>query len=527
MRVRRVMERKDETKAFIEKDDDGFKEKIVYKIIPVPYYYPVPVDPDWYNKSYERQFRPNEFSSFPFVDTTVDHGIPPPPPGFPFPRFRHPHPHHVIYEPSTKRVLSPTSPPLSTIHSQSSSPPKSVENGRGNDDATTSPPQHVINKRNHSPLDSIVPVSSAILDKHHNDVSDEERLIKETKKANIEEIIVKTELDDNDEETVTIVNGVESPKDHHEENEGVEAIRDRKRYLMTFPYDQKKRIKVNGHSEGHDSPKLVCSKDEFKEKPVEPVVQVLEKEHVPVVRTEIHEPHFAAFPPGAGIRYQVPPGHHQPVGVPQGVPYVMVPVQSPAAFLHPKIIHQPHFPAELRRSCLDEGKSENLDPKLEYRERHHDGMEKDESPGEVKYHPNGRRARTVFTRQQLSTLNNVFEKHHFVSGERMSELSDQLGLDRKIVKIWFQNKRQYSRKKGSLLERDEEDYYEYQDSFNAGNAPPTMTMVNVNRTIDDISYKLSNDENVTYKINEDYMEKGMDENTDYNKIKEEKLAETV
>lgn len=493
------MERKEETKSFNDKEDERYKEKIVYKIIPVPYYYPVPVDPDWYNKNYERQFRPNEFTSFPFVDTTVEHFVPPPPPGFPFPRFRHPHPHHFIYEP-TKRVVSP--PP--SIHAQASSPPKSqAENGRDEDT-----PHMVKRNQNNSAIESIVPVSAAVIEK--NDITELDRN-KDTKKVPCDEIIIKTELDDS--ETV-IVNGAENPKTVHEENE-IEAIRDRKRYLMTFPYDQKKKVKVNGHAEGHEPAKpVVCTKlDDDKS-------ECNDREPV---RTEIHEPHFAAFPPSAGIRYPAVPANHQAV-MPQGVPYVMVPVQSPA-FLHPKIIHQPHFGPEHRRTSLEEGKltTETIEPKLDFDERNKD--QKAESPGEVKYHPNGRRARTVFTRQQLLTLNNVFEKHHFVSGERMSELSDQLGLDRKIVKIWFQNKRQYSRKKGSLLER-EEDYFEYQDSFSSSGAPPTMTMVNVNRTMDDISYKL-NDDSVTYKINDDYMsEKSGDESSDY-KLKDEKLNEPV
>ena len=59
-------------------------------------------------------------------------------------------------------------------------------------------------------------------------------------------------------------------------------------------------------------------------------------------------------------------------------------------------------------------------------------------PDDVKYHHNGRRVRTVFTRHQLITLNSIFKKQNFISSKRMRELSDELGLDRKTVKIWFQ-----------------------------------------------------------------------------------------
>ena len=42
-------------KSFKEDAEERCQEKIIYKIIPVPYYYPVPVDAEWYNKQYENQ----------------------------------------------------------------------------------------------------------------------------------------------------------------------------------------------------------------------------------------------------------------------------------------------------------------------------------------------------------------------------------------------------------------------------------------------------------------------------------------
>ena len=160
------------------------------------------------------------------------------------------------------------------------------------------------------------------------------------------------------------------------------------------------------------------------------------------------------------------------------VPYVMVPMRSSQySDMHyePRYLSSRSHIYETRHYDKSDMKDERQMYSQERRDNNRDNENDDEDKKEIRYHANGRRARTVFTRQQLLTLNNVFEKHPFVSGERMSELSDQLGLDRKIVKIWFQNKRQYARKKGSLLEREEDYYYDYPgDRYLPTAPPPTM-----------------------------------------------------
>ena len=37
----------------IHKSSRNVKEKVIFKVVPVPYYYPVPVDAEWYYKHYE------------------------------------------------------------------------------------------------------------------------------------------------------------------------------------------------------------------------------------------------------------------------------------------------------------------------------------------------------------------------------------------------------------------------------------------------------------------------------------------
>ena len=381
------MEKKEDGKSLNENEIEPSKEKIAYKVVPVPYYYPVPVDAESYYKNYERYSRQNE-RFFRYED--FEHF---PPPSFPFPRVRERHfQGDRFHSPDRfRRSISPSD----------SLSPRYV---------LSPPPEREYSEEGELPLNDSV--ESIKKEETHKDGEKEKEIKQEKNEDEKSEDETKTEKDD--ERTV-------------------EVGRKRKRYMMTFPYDQRKRQMSEESRQNRNS----------------------SEEH------------------GEGVyeSQMMYPQNRRPM-VSSHVPYVMVPMRSPG-FMSSDMVRGPRYMSEHHtfeeRSYVYESRHRKSDESHESR-----SVDERENEKEARYHSNGRRARTVFTRQQLLTLNNVFEKHPFVSGERMSELSDQLGLDRKIVKIWFQNKRQYARKKGSLLEREDDYFYEYNDRYRTSTNAPTM-----------------------------------------------------
>ncbi|KAJ3644139.1 hypothetical protein Zmor_026811 [Zophobas morio] len=57
-----------------------------------------------------------------------------------------------------------------------------------------------------------------------------------------------------------------------------------------------------------------------------------------------------------------------------------------------------------------------------------------------------RKQRTSFSFQTLEKLNAYFEKDQFPSGYEFSRIADELHLEKRVVRIWFCNKRQALRK---------------------------------------------------------------------------------
>lgn len=62
------------------------------------------------------------------------------------------------------------------------------------------------------------------------------------------------------------------------------------------------------------------------------------------------------------------------------------------------------------------------------------------------------RSRTVFSRQQLDRLEQVFEKQRYLTNKERDELSKELGMTNTQIKVWFQNKRNKQKQMLSYIE---------------------------------------------------------------------------
>eukprot|EP00124_Ichthyophonus_hoferi_P004173 Ihof_evm4s429 gene=Ihof_evmTU4s429 len=67
-----------------------------------------------------------------------------------------------------------------------------------------------------------------------------------------------------------------------------------------------------------------------------------------------------------------------------------------------------------------------------------------------------KRKRTSFTHNQLHELEKAFQQNHIPELRVREALGKRLELDEKIIRYWFQNKRQKLREK---QKKDEADYY--------------------------------------------------------------------
>jgi hypothetical protein len=76
------------------------------------------------------------------------------------------------------------------------------------------------------------------------------------------------------------------------------------------------------------------------------------------------------------------------------------------------------------------------------------------SPGQYKVRR--RRSRTVFSQEQLSGLEEVFERQKYLTVSERIELSMQLGLSETQVKTWFQNRRTKWKKQKTKKSEDAE-----------------------------------------------------------------------
>ncbi|CAG0879049.1 unnamed protein product [Cyprideis torosa] len=71
------------------------------------------------------------------------------------------------------------------------------------------------------------------------------------------------------------------------------------------------------------------------------------------------------------------------------------------------------------------------------------------------FSPSGRRPRTVFDHQQIMTLKTFYNYNTNPNSGEITRLAQGLGLDRKVVKVWFQNERAKHRKLAMLKANQE------------------------------------------------------------------------
>ncbi|XP_047139211.1 uncharacterized protein LOC124815092 [Hydra vulgaris] len=407
------MEKKDG--ATNKNDAEHTVEKIAYRIIPVPYYYPVPVDPEWYYENHERLSRQSERLF-----------------GFPEPHLEH-------FRPSFSRPR---------VREEYSLPDDRYENRERYRKSPLSRSSHINNREYEREYD-------------RRQIDDEEKqipIVKTSDSFNNGRTSRKNLKNNNgDTDDLDL-----SSDDCHSDKATSENGRNgqRKHYLMSFPYDQKddesKTSEIDAMVVDDNQPSTPQESKQSTDS------QKVEEQNDLKCEKKVKNIESKDLDRSLKPKY-IYDGAHQPV-IPSNVPYVVL-----------KSSHSHDLMREPRYSMRDID-SPRYEPQYTHYSNSHSRASLEDSnedmDKEMRYHSNGRRARTVFTRKQLMTLNNVFEKHPFVSGEKMSELSDQLGLDRKIVKIWFQNKRQYARKKGSLVEREDDYYYNYSHVFTSGT--PTM-----------------------------------------------------
>jgi len=436
------------TEEAVKDDVQRLKEKVIYKVVPVPYYYPVPVDAEWYYKNYEPPMRNGERGYHGYPEDSAFENFPfPPPPAYGFPGSK-PGMRETHYSSSRDeddRYLRPVSPlyrstrqfsPKHVKENSTRGAKERKENGVAQDELEREERENT-------------PRSSSVKSEQHHRIENEE-----LSNGKEEEHQIETSKSDGEQN----VQRRRETEYENGSNSDSELSRKRKRFPMTFPYDQRKKnllVSENGdkHADGGNE-------DEDEEKMYENSLlkdeAMKENDYKRSRREESESRLYSSH-------------KYSSNGSNSHYPYVMVPVRSPP---YREVARSPRYTERNHGGYYESRIYEESYKDLPISQGGRKEMLDDDDKREIRYHPNGRRARTVFTRQQLLTLNNVFEKHPFVSGERMSELSDQLGLDRKIVKIWFQNKRQYARKKGSLVERNDDFYYEYQERYPA--SVPTM-----------------------------------------------------